>query len=74
MIGQGRDTITDFTDGEDSFLLSSSLSFESLSISETATGDTIIRVSGNGVLAMLENTSSSSIGAEDFTTVEEFSV
>ncbi|MEL7039755.1 MAG: calcium-binding protein, partial [Cyanobacteria bacterium J06592_8] len=74
--GQGRDTIKDFeTSRGDQFLLTGGLTFDDLNIRESAAGDTIIRASGNGVLAIVENTPSSSIGADKFTTiVDEFSI
>ncbi|MEM8778346.1 MAG: hypothetical protein AAGF26_05625, partial [Cyanobacteria bacterium P01_G01_bin.49] len=50
---EGINTIEDYQDGQDSFLLTSGLSFGSLNIDDNATGDTIISTVGNGVLAIL---------------------
>ncbi|MGD1910072.1 MAG: calcium-binding protein [Rivularia sp. (in: cyanobacteria)] len=68
-LGEGVDIIKDFVDGEDSLSLSNgSLSFSDLTIADSAAG-AIIRVAGNGRLAILEGVDSSLIDASDFTTV-----
>ena len=73
--GQGRDTIKDFGNGADRFLLTGGLTFADLRFSENSAGDTTIRAQGNGVLAIVENTPQSLLGADKFTTiVDEFSI
>ncbi|MEM9926353.1 MAG: putative Ig domain-containing protein [Cyanobacteria bacterium P01_D01_bin.50] len=67
--GEGRDTIRDYVDGKDSLLLTGGLSFGSLNITDSGTGDTIISAEGSGVLAILEGVNSSLIEASDFTTI-----
>ena len=71
-VGEGRDTIRDYVDGKDSFLLTGGLSFGSLNITDSGTGDTIISAEGSGVLAILEGVNSSLIEASDFTTIHQF--
>lgn len=68
-LGEGVDIIEDYVDGKDSLSLSNgSLSFSDLTIADSAAG-AIIRVAGNGRLAILEGVDSSVIDASDFTTI-----
>lgn len=62
----GIDLITDFTDGEDALLLQNGLTFSDLIISQIG-NDTMIQWASTGeFLAVLQNTQSAVIGAEDF--------
>ncbi|MEM9922180.1 MAG: hypothetical protein AAF915_00230 [Cyanobacteria bacterium P01_D01_bin.50] len=68
-LGEGVDIIEDYVDGKDSLSLSNgSLSFSDLTITDSA-ARAIIRVAGNGRLAILEGVDSSVIDASDFTTI-----
>ncbi|MGD1699247.1 putative Ig domain-containing protein, partial [Dapis sp. BLCC M229] len=66
---QGRDTINDYEDGTDSFLLTGGLGFADLSFQSNA-GSTLIKAEGN-TLARLLGVDASVLGAEDFTTVAD---
>ncbi len=68
-VGEGTDIIEDYSDGQDSFLLTGGLTFGALDINDSAGGDTIIRVVGGDVLAILEGVNSTVIDVSDFTTV-----
>jgi Ca2+-binding RTX toxin-like protein len=65
----GTDTITDFTNNQDLFFLSSNLTFGSLTISQSSADTLITRTSTSEVLAIVTGVSSSLIDATDFTTV-----
>jgi phage portal protein BeeE len=65
----GLNTIVDYLDGTDSFLLDGGLTFERLTISQGA-GKTIISVTEtNEKLASLMGVEASLIGTEDFATL-----
>ncbi len=67
--GDGTDTIFDFEDGIDSFLLADNLQFEQLGIN-SSNGNTLITFTDtNEVLASLVGVDSNNIGSEDFLTV-----
>ena len=68
-LNQGRDTIEDYEDGIDSFLLTGGLNFGDLSFQSNA-GSTLIKAEGK-TLAILLGVDASVLGAEDFTTVAE---
>lgn len=61
---QGGETITDFQDDIDQFVLGQGLNFANLSI--LAAGENTVIVNDNLVLAVVENTETSSINVEDF--------
>ncbi len=63
--GQGGETIRDFEDDVDKFILGTGLSFENLGILSTGS-DTVITNNNNIVLAVVENTQAFEIGVEDF--------
>ena len=63
--GIGGETIQDFEDDLDKFVLGTGLSFENLSILSTG-DDTVITNQNNRVLAVVENTSAFVIDVEDF--------
>jgi Tol biopolymer transport system component len=64
--GLGVDTISDFTNSQDTFQLINGLTFGQLSISPGTNG-TLIRVAGSGeVLASLTGVAPNLIGSEDF--------
>ena len=63
-IGQGGETISDFEDDFDQFVLGTGLSFDNLDILSTGS-DTVI-INNNTVLAVVENTPAFVIGVEDF--------
>ncbi len=66
---KGLNTIVDYLDGTDSFLLDGGLTFEELTISQGA-GRTLISVTEtNEELAVLIGVEAGVIGAEDFTTL-----
>jgi hypothetical protein len=65
----GVDTISDFTNSQDTFQLINGLTFGQLSISP-ATNGTLIRVASSGeVLASLTGVAPNLIGSEDFISV-----
>ena len=64
--GQGADTIVDYEDGQDSFLLEGGLTFGQLQISQN-NGDTLIAIASTGeLLASLIRVQANEIGMEDF--------
>lgn len=67
--GDGRDTVFDYRDGTDSFLLADGLTFEDLTITK-GVGQSLISVTDTGEeLASLIGVQTNVIGAEDFTTL-----
>jgi Ca2+-binding RTX toxin-like protein len=67
--GDGLDTIFDYRDGKDSFLLADGLAFEDLTIAQ-GFGQSLISVTEtNEDLAALFGVNASDIGAEDFSTL-----
>ena len=70
--GDGRDTIFDYLDGTDSFLLDDGLAFEDLVITQ-GVGQSLISVTDtNEELVVLFGVNASDIGVEDFSTLVEF--
>ena len=68
-VGQGTDTITNFEDGVDYFLLAGGLTFEQLDITQS-NNDTLINRTSNGeVLATLTGVSANLITQTDFVTI-----
>ncbi|WP_017715812.1 DUF4347 domain-containing protein [Kamptonema formosum] len=71
----GGDTITDFTDGEDSLVLAGGLTFRQLSITSSpirrdGSSSTLISLAGTGeLLATLNGVSANLIAASDFTAI-----
>jgi Ca2+-binding RTX toxin-like protein len=64
--GLGVDTISDFTNSQDTFQLINGLTFGQLSISPETNG-TLIRVASSGeVLAFLTGVAPTLLGSEDF--------
>ena len=63
--GQGGETIGDFEDDVDKFVLGTGLSFENLGILSTGS-DTVITNHNNIVLAVVQNTQAFEIDVEDF--------
>ena len=64
--GEGTDTVVDYQDEQDSFLLAGGLSFGQLEIKQD-NGDTLFNLAGSGeLLAILQGVEASQIGAEDF--------
>lgn len=72
-VNEGRDTIFDFTDGEDLIGLAGGLTFEALTIIQgvgSSRGDTLVNLTAsNELLATLLGAESSTITSADFTTV-----
>ena len=67
--GDGRDTVFDYRDGTDSFLLADGLAFEDLTITQ-GIGQSLISVTDTEEeLASLIGVQTNVIGAEDFTTL-----
>ncbi|OCR00329.1 hypothetical protein BCD67_25350 [Oscillatoriales cyanobacterium USR001] len=67
--GQGNDTITNFTKGQDLIGLAGGLTFSQLNITDR-NGNTLLSVANSGqILALLLGVSISAIGSEDFTEV-----
>ena len=67
--GDGEDTIIDYLDGTDSFLLDGSLTFEDLTITQ-GIGQSFISITDtNEELASLIGVNASDIGLEDFSTL-----
>ncbi len=70
--GDGRDTIFDYLDGTDFFLLADGLAFEDLTITQ-GVGQSLISVTDtNEELVGLFGVNASELGAEDFSTLVEF--
>jgi hypothetical protein len=67
--GNGRDTIVDFTDGQDLIGLSGGLSFSNLTIGSSSGGTWLSATSTNEVLAVLNGVNPNAISGADFTTV-----
>ncbi|MDJ0596252.1 MAG: calcium-binding protein [Pleurocapsa sp. MO_226.B13] len=67
--GDGRDTIFDYRDGTDSFLLADGLAFEDLTITQ-GIGQSVISVTDTSEdLAALFGVNANDLGAEDFSTL-----
>ncbi|NEQ27854.1 MAG: hypothetical protein F6K28_54450, partial [Microcoleus sp. SIO2G3] len=64
-VGNGRDTIIDFTDGQDLFALADGLTFGQLSIEQSRSGNTLISANGQQ-LAVLPNVRATTITSADF--------
>ncbi len=68
-MGQGIDTITDFEDGVDYFLLTKGLRFEQLDITQSNNDTLISRTTNGEVLATLTGVSANLITQTDFLTI-----
>ncbi len=67
--GDGQDTIFDYRDGTDSFLLADGLAFEDLTISQGLVQTVISVTETSEELALLLGVDASTLGAEDFSTL-----
>lgn len=68
--GRGTDTIFDYQDGKDSFLLAAGLEFEELTITQGSGNQTLIALDDpKELLASLIGVQANVIGLEDFTTL-----
>lgn len=70
--GDGRDTIFDYQDGTDSFLLADGLTFEDLTITQGFAQSLISVTDTSKDLAVLFGVNANDLGAEDFSVLSQF--